>query len=66
METPNELQVVRASDGELTKVIEACMRNGAPMLVEDVGESLDPALEPLLSQYLYHPKKNSGCIEYSF
>lgn len=33
----------------LLKMVEACLRMGSPLLLEDVGESIEPALEPLLS-----------------
>ena len=33
--------------------LEACVRNGNPLLLEDIGEELDPALEPILMKQLF-------------
>lgn len=48
MEEANGIKVVKASDSSMLRVLESCIRAGCPMLLEDVGESLDPALEPIL------------------
>jgi dynein heavy chain, axonemal len=36
------------SDGHFLRILENCVRIGMPLLLEDVGETLDPALEPIL------------------
>ncbi|KAM3182197.1 hypothetical protein ACTXT7_012865 [Hymenolepis weldensis] len=48
MEEANGIKVVKASDSSMLRILESCIRAGCPMLLEDVGESLDPALEPIL------------------
>ncbi|XP_030856161.1 dynein heavy chain 3, axonemal-like [Strongylocentrotus purpuratus] len=48
MEKPNKLQVIKLSDPTYTRTLENCMQFGQPCLLENVGEELDPVLEPLL------------------
>lgn len=48
MERGNNLRVVRASEPGLMRQLESAVSFGLPMLVEEVGEDLDPALDPLL------------------
>ncbi|KAL7754338.1 hypothetical protein RI367_000319 [Sorochytrium milnesiophthora] len=43
-----ELKVVKLSEGKFLRSLENAVRAGQPVLLEDVGETLDPALEPLL------------------
>lgn len=42
------LCMVKCSDNALTRVLEQCLRSGTPLLVEDVPESLESSLEPVL------------------
>ncbi|KAJ3347863.1 Dynein heavy chain 6, axonemal, partial [Kappamyces sp. JEL0680] len=44
----SELKVVKLSDPKFLRSLENAVRTGQPVLIEDVGEQLDPALEPLL------------------
>ena len=44
----NGLKVIKLTDGNFLRTLENCIRIGMPVLLEDVGESLDPALEPIL------------------
>lgn len=39
----------------------ACVRNGRPLLVEDVEEGVDPALDPILSKQQY--KTEAGIMQ---
>ncbi|CAH8560243.1 unnamed protein product [Schistosoma turkestanicum] len=48
MESQNNLKIVKLTDANLLRVLENCIRVGFPLLLEDVGETLDPALEPIL------------------
>lgn len=48
MEGRNGLKLVKLSQPNFLRLIEAAVRLGQPVLIEDVGESIDPALEPLL------------------
>ncbi|BHF62268.1 Dynein heavy chain 6, axonemal [Sparganum proliferum] len=47
-EVENGLKIVKSTDTNMLRVLESCIRVGSPMLLEDVGESLDPSLEPVL------------------
>ena len=47
-EANNGLKVIKLSDGNFLRTLENCIRIGMPVLCEDLGETLDPALEPVL------------------
>jgi hypothetical protein len=53
MEAGNELKLLKASDGQLLRSLEAAIQLGTPVLLQDVGEALDPALEPLLQKHIF-------------
>jgi dynein heavy chain len=44
----SELKIVKLSEPKFLRSLENAVRTGQPVLIEDVGETLDPALEPLL------------------
>eukprot|EP00951_Prasinocladus_malaysianus_P010352 scaffold75916_cov45-Prasinocladus_malaysianus.AAC.1 len=48
MEAKAGLRVIKLTDGQYLRTLENCIRIGNPVLVEDIGETLDPALEPVL------------------
>lgn len=50
MEARAGLKLVKQSQANFLRVIEGAVRLGEPVLIEDVGETLDPALEPLLQK----------------
>jgi hypothetical protein len=50
MESRNGLRVIKLTDSSFLRTLENSIRIGNPVLIEDVGESLDPALEPLLQK----------------
>lgn len=50
METRNSLRSVKQTDTNLSRYIEAAVRNGHPILIEDVGETLEAVLEPVLNK----------------
>ena len=47
------IAVSKASAPNVMRIVDACVRNGKPLLIEDVRESLDSALSPLLSKSVY-------------
>lgn len=48
MEKKREIKIMKFTDGNYLKVLENCIRVGYPVLMENVYEELDPAIEPLL------------------
>ena len=47
-EKKNNLKVVKQTDGDFIRVLENSIQFGIPVLLENIGEELDPSLEPLL------------------
>ncbi|KXJ13494.1 Dynein heavy chain 6, axonemal [Exaiptasia diaphana] len=47
-EAKNGLKVIKLTDNNFLRTLENCIRIGMPVLLEEVGETLDPALEPIL------------------
>lgn len=47
-EKENGLNVIKVSDTDYMRTLENCIQFGTPLLLENVGEELDPSLEPLL------------------
>uniref|UniRef100_A0A1I8GGQ9 DHC_N2 domain-containing protein n=1 Tax=Macrostomum lignano TaxID=282301 RepID=A0A1I8GGQ9_9PLAT len=52
-ESRNGLQMIKLSDPNFLRTLENAIRLGMPVLCEDVGESLDAALEPVLLKQTY-------------
>ncbi len=50
MEKENNLQVIKLSYAKFLQVIENGIRMGQPVLLENIDETLDPSLEPLLQK----------------
>lgn len=48
MEARAGLRVLRMGHTAYLRDLETALRTGSPVLLEDIGETLDPALEPLL------------------
>ncbi|CAJ1337950.1 unnamed protein product [Effrenium voratum] len=48
-----ELKTLKMTNPKMLLILEGCIRTGAPMLMEDVEETLDPALEPVLLKAVY-------------
>ncbi|XP_026203417.1 dynein heavy chain 1, axonemal [Anabas testudineus] len=53
MERDNGLEVMKLSDRDFLRSLENAIRFGKPCLLENVGEELDPALEPVLLQQTF-------------
>lgn len=47
-EVNNGLKIIKLTDGNFLRTLENCIRIGMPVLLEELGENLDPALEPIL------------------
>ena len=44
----NSLKVIKSTEQNLLRTFETAIRLGLPVLLEDVGEILDPSLDPIL------------------
>uniref|UniRef100_UPI00358F5A88 dynein axonemal heavy chain 12-like n=1 Tax=Myxine glutinosa TaxID=7769 RepID=UPI00358F5A88 len=47
-ERDNKLTVIKLSDSDYMRSLENCVQFGSPLLLENLGQELDPSLEPLL------------------
>jgi dynein heavy chain, axonemal len=53
LEKANGLQVIKLSDQNYLRTLENAIQFGMPVLLENVGEELDPILEPLLRKQIF-------------
>ncbi|XP_071059360.1 dynein axonemal heavy chain 1-like [Pseudochaenichthys georgianus] len=53
MEKDSRLEVIKLSDRDFLRSLENAIRFGKPCLLENIGEELDPALEPVLLQQTF-------------
>ncbi|XP_065826535.1 dynein axonemal heavy chain 3-like isoform X2 [Oscarella lobularis] len=60
LEKENKLSVIKLSDPNYSRTLENSIQFGTPVLLENVGEELDPLLEPLLLKQTY----KQGGVEY--
>ncbi|KAM6176988.1 dynein axonemal heavy chain 12 [Erethizon dorsatum] len=71
-EKENQLNVIKLSDSDYMRTLENCIQFGTPLLLENVGEELDPSLEPLLLRQTFKQggidciRLGEVIIEYSF
>ena len=52
-EAKNGLKVIKLTDGNFLRTLENCIRIGIPVLLEEIGETLDPSLEPILLKQMF-------------
>ncbi|KTF88877.1 hypothetical protein cypCar_00027703 [Cyprinus carpio] len=57
-ERDNTLAVIKLSDRDFLRSLENAIRFGKPCLLENVGEELDPALDPVLLRQTYTHEGN--------
>ena len=60
MEKQNKLNVVKLSDPNYVRTLENSITFGTPVLIENVGEELDPILEPVLQKLTF--KQQVGVV----
>ena len=60
MQKPNGLKIVDLKQGDWMRQMENAIQFGNPVLIQDVGEELDPALEPVLAKAV--TKKGNSLI----
>ena len=53
MEAPSNLHVLKLTDSDYLRTLETAIQYGQPVLLENIGEELDPTLEPLLLKQLF-------------
>ncbi|CAM9368513.1 unnamed protein product [Chrysoparadoxa australica] len=53
MEKENKLAVIKLTDADYLRTLENAVQFGQPVLLENIGEELDPSLEPLLLKQLF-------------
>lgn len=53
MEQKSGLRVTKQADPNVMRTLENSIRVGQPVLYEDCGETLDPALEPILQKQIF-------------
>eukprot|EP00198_Chlamydomonas_reinhardtii_P010624 XP_001699961.1 dynein heavy chain 4 [Chlamydomonas reinhardtii] len=71
MHEAQKIKVLKLSDPDYLRTVEAAVSFGLPVLLENVGEELDPSLEPLLLKQTYRQgaqlviKLGDNVVEYS-
>lgn len=53
LEKANNLQIIKMNDPHLNRCVENCVRQGLPMLIEDIDEKINPSLKPVLQRETY-------------
>lgn len=53
-----DMEITTISDKNFKMKLESCLSLGRPMLIEDVGEELDPLLDPVLEKQLVQKGKH--------
>ena len=59
MEKELKLVVIKLTDSDYMRQLENCITFGQPCLLENIGEEVDPSLEPLLLKQTF---KQSECL----
>ena len=71
MEKTRNLHVIKLTDSDFVRTLENCIQFGTPVLLENLGEEIDPILEPLLLKQTFKQggsvciKLGDSTIEYS-
>jgi len=52
MDKEKGIKIVKFTDGNYLKLLEAGIRMGNPIMIENVQEDMDPAIEPLLQKQI--------------
>lgn len=53
MYAPKNLQIIKLAEKDFLRTLENGIRYGAPVLLENVGQELDPSLEPVLLKQIF-------------
>ncbi|KAK7111861.1 dynein axonemal heavy chain 3-like isoform X2 [Littorina saxatilis] len=71
LEKENKLSIVKLTDANYMRIMENSIQFGTPVLLENVGEELDPILEPVLQKLTFkqqgveYIRLGDNVIEYS-
>ena len=65
-EKDNKLSVIKLTDNDYMRILENCLQFGTPLLLENVGEELDPSLEPLLLKQTFKQGNESRAMWQTF
>lgn len=60
----NIFQVIKLTDADYIRTLENSIQFGNPVLLENVGEELDPSLEPLLLKQTFKQGMNQVFLHY--
>uniref|UniRef100_T1JEJ0 Dynein axonemal heavy chain 7 n=1 Tax=Strigamia maritima TaxID=126957 RepID=T1JEJ0_STRMM len=72
MEKANKLEILKPTDSDFVRKLEVCTTMGLPLLLENVGEELDPTLESILLKQTFKQgnivcmKLGENIIDYNF
>jgi dynein heavy chain len=55
-----DLKAIKMTNSKMLLLLEGCIRVGTPLLMEDIEETLDPALEPVLLKAVF---ENGGRLQ---
>lgn len=53
MESSSKLMAIKLTDDNFLRTLENCIQFGKPVLLENIAETLDASLEPLLQKQLF-------------
>jgi len=53
MEKDNRMNVIKLTDVSYLRTLENAIQFGTPILLENLGEELDPVLEPVLQKLTF-------------
>ena len=62
MEKANQLSIIKLSDSNYVRILENSIQFGKPVLLENVGEELDPLLEPILLKQTFKQQGVEVCL----
>ena len=65
MEKNSSLSVIKLTDSDYMRTLENAITFGNPVLLENVGEELDPSLEPLLLKQTFKQSMSIYSIFFS-
>ena len=63
MEKDNKISMIKLTDSDYMRTLENSITFGNPVLLENVGEELDPSLEPLLLKQTFKQCKKKNLKE---